>query len=51
MNSKIFAYNTGLKSRFTEVHFEDFDEKELAQTPWQQLNVSHLCCKKGSSAC
>ncbi|OLQ07138.1 Protein CfxQ [Symbiodinium microadriaticum] len=31
MNSKIFAYNTGLKSRFTEVHFEDFDEKELAQ--------------------
>ena len=32
MNAKIYAYNTGLKSRFNEVIFEDFDAKELAQT-------------------
>jgi Cdc6-like AAA superfamily ATPase len=29
MNDKFFAYNPGLRSRFTEVFFEDFDEKEL----------------------
>lgn len=31
MNNKFFAYNTGLKSRFHEVIFEDFDEAELSQ--------------------
>jgi len=29
MNSKMYAYNDGLKSRFQEVIFEDFDEGEL----------------------
>ena len=29
---KFFAYNSGLKSRFREVVFEDFDEKELSKT-------------------
>ncbi|CAE8593269.1 unnamed protein product [Polarella glacialis] len=28
MNSKLYAYNEGLKSRFQEVIFEDFDEPE-----------------------
>ena len=32
MNNKFFAYNTGLKSRFQEVIFEDFDETELSQS-------------------
>ena len=32
MNNKLFAYNTGLKSRFQEVIFEDFDEAELSQS-------------------
>jgi len=32
MNNKFFAYNPGLKSRFIEVIFEDFDEKELSQS-------------------
>lgn len=32
MNNKFFAYNAGLKSRFIEVIFEDFDEKELSQS-------------------
>jgi hypothetical protein len=32
MNNKLFAYNTGLKSRFQEVIFEDFDETELSQS-------------------
>ena len=32
MNAKMYAYNSGLKSRFNEVIFEDFDEKELAAT-------------------
>ena len=31
MNDKFFAYNPGLKSRFTEMVFEDFDEEELLQ--------------------
>ena len=29
MNEKFFAFNPGLKSRFTEIVFEDFDEAEL----------------------
>lgn len=33
MNNKLFAYNSGLKSRFTEVIFEDFDESELSKLP------------------
>ena len=36
MNSKLFSYNTGLKSRFDEVMFEDFDEKELTAI-WSQM--------------
>ena len=36
MNNKLFAYNSGLKSRFTEVIFEDFDESELSKLPAQQ---------------
>lgn len=31
MNKKLFAYNSGLKSRFREVVFEDFDETELSE--------------------
>lgn len=29
-NEKLFAYNDGLRSRFTSVIFEDFDEQELS---------------------
>ena len=29
INDKMFAFNPGFKSRFIEVHFEDFDEDEL----------------------
>ncbi|CAD7925300.1 unnamed protein product, partial [Amoebophrya sp. A120] len=29
LNDKLFAFNPGFKSRFTEVVFEDFDEDEL----------------------
>ncbi|CAJ1356275.1 unnamed protein product, partial [Effrenium voratum] len=44
MNNKLFAYNSGLKSRFTEVIFEDFDESELSKI-WEQNMV-----KRGWSA-
>lgn len=27
MNDKLFSFNPGFKSRFTEVFFEDFDEQ------------------------
>ncbi|CAK9039190.1 Protein CbbX, partial [Durusdinium trenchii] len=37
MNNKFFAYNTGLKSRFHEVIFEDFDEAELSQIWCQNM--------------
>ncbi|KXS21803.1 P-loop containing nucleoside triphosphate hydrolase protein [Gonapodya prolifera JEL478] len=29
MHSKLFSFNEGLKSRFQQVQFEDYDEKEL----------------------
>lgn len=32
MNEKLFACNTGFKSRFTEVFFEDFDEEVRLMT-------------------
>eukprot|EP00727_Mastigamoeba_balamuthi_P005898 m51a1_g1928 hypothetical protein (3697) ;mRNA; f:880111-891708 len=31
MNSKLFAYNEGMKSRFEEVMFDDFSEPELRE--------------------
>ncbi|SPR01593.1 unnamed protein product (mitochondrion) [Plasmodiophora brassicae] len=34
IQNKLFAYNDGLKSRFQEIVFEDFDEDEL-KTIWQ----------------
>ncbi|CAK0788469.1 unnamed protein product [Prorocentrum cordatum] len=36
MNDKFFAYNPGLKSRFKEVVFEDFDESELLEV-WKNM--------------
>eukprot|EP00392_Amoebophrya_sp_AT5.2_P006759 g6771.t1 len=36
LNDKLFAYNPGFKSRFTEVVFEDFDFDELLQV-WNHL--------------
>ncbi|GKY97164.1 hypothetical protein MPSEU_000674800 [Mayamaea pseudoterrestris] len=35
---KFFAYNEGLKSRFREVQFEDFDEDEL-KTIWAEMRT------------
>jgi hypothetical protein len=35
---RFFAYNTGLKSRFQEVVFEDFDEGELAKI-WTEMRT------------
>jgi len=39
MNKKLFEYNPGLKSRFQEVVFEDFDESELL-TLWTSMRES-----------
>eukprot|EP00854_Cymbomonas_tetramitiformis_P003981 gene3981-4950_t len=36
LSKKLFEYNPGFRSRFTEVHFEDFDEEELL-TVWNHL--------------
>lgn len=41
MNKKLFAYNSGLKSRFREVVFEDFDETELSEC------LGRTCAPKG----
>ena len=48
-HKKFFAYNVGLKSRFREVAFEDFDENELAKI-WSDLRTAkhwkeedHVC--------
>ncbi len=38
MNSKLFAYNTGLKSRFDSIMFDDFDQKELTSI-WSQMRT------------
>eukprot|EP01134_Creolimax_fragrantissima_P007209 CFRG7209T1 len=42
MNAKFFSYNTGLKSRFKEVLFEDFDENELTTIWQQQMSNRHF---------
>ncbi|KAI8896071.1 hypothetical protein BC833DRAFT_599019, partial [Globomyces pollinis-pini] len=39
MHQKLYAYNDGLRSRFTEVIFEDFDQEDL-ETIWNQMIVS-----------
>ena len=44
MNNKLFAYNAGLKSRFQEVIFEDFDEAELSQSLGAKADGSQLGC-------
>jgi hypothetical protein len=44
MQEKLYSYNDGLKSRFEEVYFEDFDEAEL------NLIWNHLLESKGWTA-
>lgn len=36
MHKKLYSYNDGLKSRFAEINFEDFEESELKEI-WDQL--------------
>uniref|UniRef100_A0A0G4I8T0 AAA+ ATPase domain-containing protein n=1 Tax=Chromera velia CCMP2878 TaxID=1169474 RepID=A0A0G4I8T0_9ALVE len=36
MNEKFFKYNDGLRSRFREIRFDDFDEKELLEV-WNSM--------------
>ena len=40
-NEKFFAYNPGLKSRFQEILFEDFNEDELSQI-WKNMRQKKL---------
>lgn len=41
---KFFAYNDGLKSRFREVLFEDFDEVELSKI-WTDMRTKKQWCE------
>uniref|UniRef100_A0A7S4Q8G3 AAA+ ATPase domain-containing protein n=1 Tax=Alexandrium monilatum TaxID=311494 RepID=A0A7S4Q8G3_9DINO len=41
MNTKFFAHNSGLKSRFQEVLFEDFDEGELTEIWTHMRSKAH----------
>jgi hypothetical protein len=58
---KFFAYNEGLKSRFTSVIFEDFEEEELSEIWtnlrsergwWEQDGICRVVVKRiGKMAC
>lgn len=36
IEKKLYAYNDGLKSRFQEIYFEDFDKQDLQQI-WEGI--------------
>lgn len=38
MHKKLYSYNEGLKSRFNEIMFDDFDKEDLLQI-WNQIAV------------
>ena len=44
-NKKFFAYNPGLRSRFQEILFEDFNEGELSQI-WENMRQKKHWCEE-----
>ena len=46
---RFFKYNPGLKSRFREVVFEDFDERELAKI-WIEMRAN-MCWTEAENVC